>query len=93
MPLPRSTRHTMHATLDMEDGSELPIWVEFSYWPGMAGTYYDEPEPSDADWIWVGAEEGKTSRALTADEQEVFEAWWSATGRDLACQHVEEMGA
>jgi hypothetical protein len=83
----------MQATLDMEDGSELSIWVEFSYWPGMKGTYYDPPESSDADWIWVGVDEGKTSRTLTADKQEVFEAWWDAKGRDLACQHVEKMGA
>lgn len=93
--MPRHTKHGMRATLTLDDESELPIYVSFSYWPGMRGTYYDPPEADSADWSKVEAEgaDGKT-RPLTDDEQAAFETWWETDGQHDACASVgEECGA
>lgn len=87
--MPRHSRHTMRASFEMPDETELTVYVTYSYWPGMAGTYYDPPEESNADWIEVVAEAGKACRTLTDDEQEAFEDWWSHAGRDQACEEAD----
>jgi hypothetical protein len=87
--MPRSSRHTMRASFEMPDESEVTVFVTYRYWPGMAGTYYDPPEEPDADWLEVVVEEGKACRTLTDDEQEAFEKWWLPTGRDRACEEVD----
>lgn len=89
----RHSRITMRATLEMPDDGELTVFVTYSYWPGMRGTYYDPPEEPDADWVEVVAEAGKACRTLTDAEQEAFDAWWPATGRDLACEQACEVAA
>lgn len=86
--MPCSSRHTMRASFEMPDESEIPVFVTYRYWPGMAGTYYDPPEEPDADWIDVTAAVGQAFRTLTDDEQEAFEKWWLETGRDLACEEA-----
>lgn len=93
--MPRHTKHGMRTTLTLDDDSELPIYVGFTYWPGMAGTYYDPPEADSADWTEVEVEQsGRQSRPLTDDEQAAFEAWWETDGQHLACERVgEECGA
>lgn len=91
--MPRHSRLTMRATLEMPDETELSIYVTYSYWPGMRGTYYDPPEEPNADWVEVVADAGKTTRPLTDDEQEAFEAWWPDAGRDLACEQACEVVA
>lgn len=87
--MPRPSRHRMRASFEMPDESKLTVFVTYDYWPGMAGTYYDPPEESDADWLTVFVEDGKTRRTLSDDEQEVFEKWWQAIGRDLACEGLD----
>jgi hypothetical protein len=91
--MPRHTKHTMRATLTLDDESEVSIYVSYSYWPGMAGTYYEPPEAANADWVEVVAEAGKACRTLTDAEQEAFEAWWADAGRDLACEQACEVAA
>ena len=87
--MPSHSRHTMRASFEMPDETELSVHVTYSYWPGMAGTYYDPPEEPDADWFEVVVEEGKACRTPTDDELEAFEKWWKADGRDRACEEVD----
>ena len=90
--MPRHTKHTMRTTLPLDDEnrSEVTIYVSYSYWPGMAGTYYDPPEEDSADWTRVEAEDADTrrTRPLIEDEMIAFEAWWEADGQHEACQSV-----
>lgn len=87
--MPSHSRHTMRASFEMPDETELTVYVTYRYWPGLAGTYYDPPEEPDADWTTVQVEEGKTCRPLTDAEQEAFEEWWLSAGRDRACEEVD----